>query len=127
MALRTIEDPRGSLTFAEVGPDVPFPINRIYHLYGVPAGGERGGHAHRNLQQMVVAVSGRFTVTVDDAIERRRVTLDDPGRALHIPQGIWREMDDFTEGAVCLVLASELYDAADYVRDYEEFLAWRTP
>ena len=125
IGLPTVEDPRGSLTFAEAGRDIPFAIKRVYHLYGVPAGSERGGHAHRRLDQVLIAVAGAFDVVIDDGLEQRRVRLDDPRAGLRIPPGIWREMDTFTEGAVCVVLASELYEAADYMRDYEQFLAWR--
>lgn len=127
LCLPTIEDPRGSLTFVEEQRDVPFPITRVYHLHGVPAGGRRGGHAHRRLEQVLIAVAGAFEVLLDDGKERERVRLDDPGVGLHIPPGVWREMDSFIEGAVCVVLASMPYEASDYVRDYEEFLAWRRP
>jgi dTDP-4-dehydrorhamnose 3,5-epimerase-like enzyme len=127
VALRTVEDPRGSLTFVEAGCDVPFEIKRVYHLYGVPPGGARGGHAHRQLDQLLIAVAGAFDVVLDDGAEVRRVRLDDPRTGLHIPPGVWREMDGFSEGAVCVVLASELFEQADYVRDYDEFLAWRRP
>jgi dTDP-4-dehydrorhamnose 3,5-epimerase-like enzyme len=125
IALRTIEDPRGSITFMEGEHDVPFAIRRVYHLHGIPEGSERGGHAHWRLDQVLIAVAGAFDVLLDDRVEQRRVRLDDPRAGLHIPPGIWREMDTFSEGAVCVVLASELYDASDYVRDYEEFLKWR--
>jgi dTDP-4-dehydrorhamnose 3,5-epimerase-like enzyme len=125
IALRTVEDPRGSLTFAEAERDVPFEIKRVYHLRGVPPGGARGGHAHRRLDQVLIAVTGAFDVVLDDGDELRRVRLDDPRTGLHIPPGIWRELDRFLEGTVCVVLASELYEVADYIRDYDEFLAWR--
>jgi dTDP-4-dehydrorhamnose 3,5-epimerase-like enzyme len=123
--LRTVEDPRGSLTIAEAEQDVPFPIRRVYYLHDVPPGGARGGHAHRCLHQVLVAVAGEFDVVLDDGARQRRVRLDDPRTALHILPGVWREMDRFTANAVCVVLASEPYDASDYVRDYEQFLAWR--
>jgi dTDP-4-dehydrorhamnose 3,5-epimerase-like enzyme len=124
IALRTIDDPRGSLTFVEAEQDIPFAIKRTYHLHGVPAGGARGGHAHRRIDQFLIAVAGSFDVVVDGGRNRRRIRLDDPRVGLHIPPGIWREMDSFAEGTVCVVLASELYDAADYERDYEAFLTW---
>jgi dTDP-4-dehydrorhamnose 3,5-epimerase-like enzyme len=127
IALRTVEDPRGSLTFMEGERDVPFAIKRVYHLYSVPPGGARGGHAHRRLDQVLIAVAGAFDVVLDDGAEVRRVRLEDPREGLHIPPGVWREMGGFSEGAACVVLASELYEAADYVRDYAEFLAWRKP
>jgi dTDP-4-dehydrorhamnose 3,5-epimerase-like enzyme len=125
--LRTVEDPRGSLTFVEGEFDVPFAIKRVYHLYGVPPGGARGGHAHRLLDQVLIAVAGAFDIVLDDGAELLCVRLDDPRVGLHIPPGVWREMDGFSEGAACVVLASDLYEAADYVRDYDEFLAWRRP
>jgi dTDP-4-dehydrorhamnose 3,5-epimerase-like enzyme len=123
--LRTVEDPRGSLTIVEGEQDVPFPIRRVYYLHDVPEAGTRGGHAHRTLHQVLVAVAGGFDVVLDDGVARRRVRLDDPRTALHIVPGVWREMERFTENAVCLVLASEPYDASDYERDYRQFLAWR--
>jgi dTDP-4-dehydrorhamnose 3,5-epimerase-like enzyme len=125
IALRTVEDPRGSLTFVEGERDIPFAIKRVYHLHGVPVGSERGGHAHRRLDQVLIAVAGAFDVLLDDGVERRRLRLDDPRAGLHIPPGIWREMDTFSDGVVCVVLASELYEASDYMRDYEKFLTWR--
>jgi len=125
ITLRTVEDPRGSLTIAEGEQDIPFSIRRVYYLYDVPQGGARGGHAHRNLHQVLVAVTGGFDVVLDDGAVRRRLRLQDPRTALHILPGVWREMDRFTENAVCVVLASELYEASDYLRDYQEFLVWR--
>ena len=123
--LRTVEDPRGSLTFVEGERDVPFSIERVYHLHGVPQGGRRGGHAHRALAEVLIAVAGAFDVTIDDGAGQRRVSLDDPRQGLYLPAGIWRELDSFTSGSVCLVLASMPYDAAEYIRDYDDFLAWR--
>jgi dTDP-4-dehydrorhamnose 3,5-epimerase-like enzyme len=125
ISLRTVEDRRGSLTIAEAEHDIPFPIRRVYYLYDVPPGGARGGHAHRCLHQVLVAAAGGFDVVLDDGAVRRRVRLQDPQTALYIPPGVWREMDRFTEHALCFVLASEPYDASDYLRDYREFLAWR--
>jgi dTDP-4-dehydrorhamnose 3,5-epimerase-like enzyme len=124
--LRTVEDPRGSLTIVEGELDIPFPIERVYHLHGVPAGGRRGGHAHRRLEQILIAVAGAFDVLLDDGVARRRVRLDDPRAGLHISPGVWRELESFTVGAVCVVLASMPYDDDDYERDYEEFLNWRS-
>lgn len=125
ISLRTVEDRRGSLTIAEAEHDIPFPIRRVYYLYDVPRGGARGGHAHRCLHQVLVAAAGGFDVVLDDGDVRRRVRLEDPGTALLILPGVWREMDRFTDSAVCVVLASDPYDASDYLRDYTEFLAWR--
>jgi hypothetical protein len=123
--LRTVDDPRGSITIVEAERDIPFPIERTYHLHGVPADGRRGGHAHRRLEQILIAVAGAFEVLLDSGAEQRRVRLDDPRTGLYIPAGVWREMDSFTEGSVCVVLASMPYDPDEYVRDYEEFLAWQ--
>jgi hypothetical protein len=120
--LPRIQDPRGNLTFAEGNRHVPFEIRRVYYLYDVPAGAERGGHAHRRLHQVLIAVSGSFRVRLDDGTERRTVLLNRPYTALHIVPGIWRELEDFSSGSVCLVLASERYDEADYWRDYTSFL-----
>ncbi len=122
--LPKIADPRGSLTVAESLDSIPFEIKRVYWLYDVPGGGSRGGHAHRRLRQMLVAVSGAFHVTLDNGFERKTVLLNHPYQGLLIDQGIWRTLDDFSSGAVCLVLASEHYDAADYIEDYDEFLEY---
>lgn len=120
--LPRIQDPRGNLTFAEGGRHVPFEIRRVYYLYDVPAGAERGGHAHRRLHQVLVALAGSFKVRLDDGTERRTVVLNRPYTGLHVVPGIWRELEDFSSGSVCLVLASERYDEADYWRDYHAFL-----
>ncbi len=122
VALPKIADPRGSLTVAEALDAVPFDIKRVYWLYDVPGGGSRGGHAHRRLRQMLVAVSGAFHVTLDNGFERKTVLLNHPYQGLLVERGVWRTLDDFSSGAVCLVLASEHYDAADYMEDYDEFL-----
>ena len=100
---------------------MPFDIKRIYYLYDVPGGAVRAGHAHRTLQQCLIAVAGSFDVTLDDATERRRFTLNRPSQALVIPPMLWRELDNFSSGSVCLALASEYYDEADYIRDYGQF------
>jgi uncharacterized RmlC-like cupin family protein len=126
ISLRTVDDPRGSLTIAEGERDIPFAIERVYHLHGVPAGGRRGGHAHRRLEQVLIAVAGALDVVLDDGAEQRRVRLDDPRTCLYVPPGIWRQMESFAGGTVCVVLASMAYDDADYERDYEEFLTWRS-
>ena len=96
----------------------------MYHLHGVPAGGRRGGHAHRRLEQILIAVAGSFAVVLDDGAARRRVRLDDPRVGLHIPPGVWRELDSFTDGAVCVVLASMPYDAADGRPSWRARAAW---
>lgn len=122
--LPKIADPRGNLTVAESLKNVPFAIRRAYWLYDVPAGECRGGHAHKRLRQLVIALSGSFTVTLDDGHERRTVLLNHPYQGLLIETDIWRTLDDFSSGAVCLVLASELFDESDYIYDYDEFIRW---
>lgn len=113
---------KGNITVVENGTTVPFDIKRTYYLYDVPGGESRGGHAHRELYQLIVAASGSFTVTLDDGSVKRTLLLNRPYQALLVVPGIWRELDDFSSGSVCLVLASHLYDEADYIRDYDEFL-----
>lgn len=121
--LPVISDPRGDLTFVEGGSHVPFDIRRVYYLYNVPVDSERGGHAHRNLEQVVFALSGSFRMKIDDGVTKSEYVLRDPKRGLYINKLIWREMDNFSQGAVCMVLASHPYDEADYYRDYDDFLA----
>lgn len=116
--------PNGNLTVVENGITAPFDIKRVYYLYDVPAGEERGGHAHRELQQFIIAVSGSFDVVIDDGTEQRTITLNRPFCGLHIRPGIWRELNNFSSGAVCLVLASHHYDEADYFRQYDQFVAY---
>lgn len=119
--LPKIQDHRGNLTFIEQGQHVPFDFERAYYLYDVPGGSSRGGHAHRELEQLIVAVSGSFDVTLDDGKNRRVVTLNRPYQGLYVCSLIWRELDNFSSGSVCLVLASRHYDETDYYRDYEAF------
>lgn len=123
--LRKISDPRGNLTPIEGGGDVPFDIKRIYYLYDVPSGESRGAHAHKELQQLIVAANGSFTITLDDGKNKKAFTLNRPYQGLYVVPGIWRDLDDFSSGAVLLCLASEHYDAADYIRDYDEFLKYK--
>ena len=123
--LPKIVDPRGNLTVAEQMKSVPFEIRRVYWTYDVPSGEHRGGHAHRHCREFIVAVSGSFTVTLDDGHEKRKILLNRPYQGLFIETGIWRTIDDFSSGAVCLVLASELYDESDYIYDYDEFLKYK--
>jgi hypothetical protein len=121
--LPRIHDPRGNLTFVEGGHHVPFDILRTYYLYDVPAGESRGGHAHRELEQLIVAVSGSFNVRLDDGREQKSYFLDRPFYGLYVPRLVWRELDHFSSGSVCLVLASQHFDEADYFRDHGEFVA----
>jgi hypothetical protein len=119
--LPVVHDSRGNLTFIEGERHVDFPIERVYYLYDVPGRAERGGHAHKELRQMMVALSGSFDVILDDGRERWRVHLNRANTGLCIPPMTWREMDNFSGGCVCLVLASAHFDEADYIRDYDEF------
>ena len=102
--------------------NIPFEVKRVYYLYDIPGGAERGGHAHKNLQQLIIAASGSFTVVLDDGKTKRSVSLNRPYQGLLIVPGIWRELVDFSSGAICLVLASEKYDESDYIREYNDFL-----
>ena len=122
--LPKITDPRGNLTFAEAQEMVPFDIKRAYWVYDVPGGESRGGHAHERLKQFVIALSGSFHVTLDNGHERKMVLLNHPWQGLLIETDTWRTLDDFSSGAVCLVLASEHYEAEDYIEDYDEFLRY---
>ena len=116
-----IEDARGNLSVIEKDV-IPFEIKRVYYLYDVPAGAERGGHAHKKLQQFLVALSGSFDVILNDGKEELKVTLNKPFEGLLIKNGIWRELKNFSSGSVCLVIASEVFDEGDYIRDFEAFL-----
>jgi hypothetical protein len=118
---KMIPDPAGELAVIEGASDVPFAIQRVYYLYDVPEGARRGGHAHRALRQVLIAVSGSFEVVLDDGYARRTVPLAAPQIGLYMPMMVWRELINFSAGAVCLVLTSERYDEADYIRDYDEF------
>lgn len=120
--LPKITDVRGNLTFIEGGRHVPFDIQRVYYLYDVPGGAERGGHAHKELHQLIVAMSGSFDVLLDDGYEKKRFHLNRSYYGLYVCPMVWREIDNFSSGSVCMVLASNLYDEADYYRDYQEFL-----
>lgn len=115
---------KGNITVVENGESVPFGVKRVYYLYDVPGGESRGGHAHRALYQLIVAASGSFTVTLDDGKVKRTFLLNRPYQGLMVVPGIWRTLDDFSSGAVCLVLASECYTEDDYIRDYDEFITY---
>jgi hypothetical protein len=121
--LPRIADPRGNLTFVEAEDTVPFAIERVYYLYDVPGGESRGGHAHRDLEQFVIAASGSFEVLVDDGVNTERFFLNRSYYGLYIPRMVWREIDEFSSGSVCLVVASRHYDEADYFREHDAFLA----
>lgn len=123
--LPKISDPRGNLSFIEAGKHVPFDIRRVYYLYDVPGGAERGGHAHKELHQLIIAMSGSFDVVLDDGVAKRRFHLNRSYYGLYVCPMIWRELDNFSSGSVCLVLASEHYDENDYYRDFGEFLSSR--
>jgi oxalate decarboxylase/phosphoglucose isomerase-like protein (cupin superfamily) len=121
VTLPRVNDARGNLTFIEGGEHVGFDIARVYYLYDVPGGAERGGHAHRNLEQLFIAMSGSFDVVLDDGNIRQRFQLNRSYVGLYVPSMVWREIDNFSSGSVCMVVASERYDEADYYRDYGDF------
>ncbi len=118
-------DRKGNLTVVENGVTVPFDVKRIYYLYDVPGGESRGAHAHKNLSQLIVAVSGSFRVTLDDGNVKRSFILNRPYQGLFVRPGLWRDLDDFSSGAVCMVLASDVYSEEDYIRTYNQFLEFK--
>jgi len=117
-----IHDSRGNLTFIENSRHIPFDIKRIYYLYDVPGGAERAGHAHKNLQQIIIAMAGSFDILLDDGYEKKKFHLNRSYYGLYIPPMIWRTIDNFSSGSVCLVLASDFYDENDYYRNYDDFI-----
>lgn len=119
-----IQDRRGNLAIIEKDV-VPFEIKRVYYLFDVPSNAYRGGHAHKNLRQVLIALSGSFDVIFDDGNNRKIITLNKPDKGLIIPTGIWRELENFSSGSVCLALASDEFDEADYIRDYDEFVSMK--
>ncbi|HLX71445.1 MAG TPA: FdtA/QdtA family cupin domain-containing protein [Verrucomicrobiae bacterium] len=123
ITLQKIQDRRGNLTYIEGGRQVPFEIKRVYYLYDVPGGAERGGHAHKELHQLIIAMSGSFDVVLKDGAIEQRIHLNRSYFGLYICPMIWRELDNFSSGSVCLVLASNLYDEADYYRDFDQFVS----
>ena len=121
--LPVVTDPRGDLTFIEGENHIPFPIRRVYYLYNVPVDAERGGHAHHDLEQVVFALSGSFRIKIDNGSTKSEYWLSNPQKGLYINKLIWREMDCFSQGAVCMVLASHPYDESDYLREYDDFIS----
>ncbi|MEY2490482.1 MAG: hypothetical protein QOC70_2424 [Verrucomicrobiota bacterium] len=119
--LPKISDPRGNLTFIEGAKHIPFEIKRIYYLYDVPGGAHRAGHAHKKLHQVLVALSGSFDITLDDGFSKTKFHLNRSYQGLYIPAMVWRDIDNFSSGAVCLALASTIYDESEYYRDYDAF------
>lgn len=121
ITLPKIEDPRGNLSVIENG-TIPFPIRRVYYLYDVPSGAQRGGHAHKAQEEFIIAVSGSFDVILDDGEEQRVFSLNMPNQGLYVPTKTWRELRNFSSGAVCLVISSGEYDEEDYIREYADFI-----
>jgi dTDP-4-dehydrorhamnose 3,5-epimerase-like enzyme len=122
LELPRIGDPRGNLTFVEGGKHIPFDIRRVYYLYDVPGGAERGGHAHKALHQLIIAMSGSFDIHLDDGFGKKTIHMNRSYNGLYVCPMIWREIDNFSSGAVCMVLASDYYDEQDYYRDYDTFV-----
>ena len=118
-------DRKGNLSVVHNGETIPFDVKRVYYLYDIPGGESRGAHAHRALEQLIIAASGSFRVTLDDGGVKRSFVLNHPYQGIYVKPGIWRDLNDFSSGAVCMVLASEKYDKDDYIRDYKEFLEFR--
>lgn len=120
--LPVVHDPRGNLSWLERGPHLPFDIKRVYFLYDVPGGSHRGGHAHKALYQLIIAISGSFDVLLDDGLAKKSFHLNRSYNGLLVTPYIWREIDNFSSSSVCLVIASETYDESDYIREYSNFL-----
>ncbi len=125
LPLNKIHNRAGNITIVEGNKNVPFEIKRLYYLYDIPGGEDRGGHAHKELHQLIIAASGSFDVLLDDGTNKKIVTLNRPDYGLMVTPFIWRELVEFSSGAICLVLASDGYDEVDYIRNYNDFLKWR--
>ena len=123
--LPKIHNRAGNITALNNSVDLPFDVHRVFYLYDIPGGELRGGHAHKELHQMIIAVSGSFDVTLDDGQNKKTVSLNRPYYGLHLIPGIWGELSNFSSGAICLVLTSHIYDESDYIRNYSEFLKWK--
>lgn len=126
LELSRIHNPSGNITIVQSDSLLPFRVKRVYYLYDVPGGSERGGHAHKALQQMIIAASGSFDVVLNDGLNKKIVQLNRPYYGLLVIPGIWREIVNFSSGAICLVLASEKFYPEDYIRDYTDFLKWKS-
>lgn len=125
VTLPKIHNESGNITVLENNKEIPFDVKRIYYLYDVPMGSERGGHGHYELEQFIIAASGSFTFLLNDGINSKEVFLNDPSKALYIKPGIWREIKEFSSGSICLVLASHEYNENDYIREFKEYLSYR--
>lgn len=125
ISIPIIEEPRGNLSVIEHD-IIPFEMKRVYYLYDVPSGAERGGHAHKSLKQFLVALSGSFDVVLNDGYEKQTITLNKPFEGLLINPGIWRQLNNFSSGSVCLVLASAVFDEDDYIREFEDFMKYKS-
>ncbi len=117
-----IQNRAGNITPIQNNIDIPFDVKRVYYLYDVPGGESRGAHAHKELEQLIIAASGSFDVTIDDGKNKKTISLNRPNFGLHLKPGMWRELSNFSSGSICLVLASLMYDETDYIRDYDQFL-----
>jgi hypothetical protein len=125
LPLNKIHNRAGNITIVEGQKNIPFDVKRIYYLYDIPGGEDRGGHAHKELRQLIIAAGGSFNVVLDDGINKKIVTLNRPDYGLLVIPGIWRELLEFSSGAICLVLASAVYNPEDYIREYQEFLTFK--
>ena len=123
--LKQIQTLRGGITSVENINDFLFALKRVYYLYDIPGGEDRGGHAHKDLKQVIIAVSGSFDLIVDDGKAKKIFTLNSPSKAVHMPSGLWRKLVNFSSGSVCLVLCSDIYDEKDYLRNYQDFLNFK--